>query len=262
MKTIVITGSTRGIGFGLADAFLDLGCAVVVSGRSSESVKKAFAELATRHEPDRVFGFPCDVRDYEQVQALWDAAKERFEIVDIWINNAGLAHPQTKFWEQPAERMEAVVGTNLLGAMYGAKAVIPGMLEQGFGSLYFMEGAGSDGRHIGGLTLYSSVNPSRLYLAEGLADETRGTPVLVGSIRPGMVITDMITRQFEDRPEELERVKGIFNIIADRVETVAPWLARKILENNKHGARITWLTRWKLMRRFLLAPFRKRDLFS
>ena len=86
MKTVVITGSTRGIGFGLADAFLDLDCAVVVSGRSSEGVKKAFAELATRHEPGRVFGYPCDVTDYEQVQALWEAAKERFDAIIFGVS--------------------------------------------------------------------------------------------------------------------------------------------------------------------------------
>jgi len=61
-RSIVITGSTRGIGYGLAESFLALGCRVAVSGRRAESVEQARATLAAKHSPDRVFGFPCDVR--------------------------------------------------------------------------------------------------------------------------------------------------------------------------------------------------------
>ena len=57
-------------------------------------------------------------------------------------------------------------------------------------------------------------------------------------------------------------MKGIFNILSDRVETVTPWLAGKILANRKNGTRITWLTNKKLMWRFLTAPIRKRDIFG
>ena len=61
MKNIVITGSTRGIGFGLADAFLALGCCVVVSGRSQAGVDAAVKTLITRHPAERVIGLVCDV---------------------------------------------------------------------------------------------------------------------------------------------------------------------------------------------------------
>jgi hypothetical protein len=77
-----------------------------------------------------------------------------------------------------------------------------------------------------------------------------------------MVMTKLVTAQYDERPEDWERAKRIFNIIGDRVETVAPWLAQQVLENHKHGARIRWLSRGKLIGRFLTAPFRKRDLFE
>jgi NAD(P)-dependent dehydrogenase (short-subunit alcohol dehydrogenase family) len=263
MKTVVITGSTRGIGYGLADSFLDLGCAVVVSGRTSGTVEKVVARLSAKHDADRVFGYPCDVTDFEQVQALWNAAQARFDKIDIWINNAGLGNPQMDFWELPAEEIQAVVSTNLIGAMYGAKVALSAMLEQGFGAVYNMEGLGSDGRKVEGLALYGSTKAGLRYLDECLVKETEGTPVLVGALRPGMVITDFLTRQYEDRsPEDWESAKRMFNIIADRVEDVTPWLAQQVLANDKNGACISWLSRWKVMGRFLTARFRKRNLFE
>jgi len=262
MKIIVVTGSTRGIGYGLADSFLALGCAVTVSGRTPEAVEKAVAELSAKYEAERVFGHPCDVTDFEQVQALWDAARTRLGKIDIWVNNAGLGYPQMDFWQIPPERIQAVVSTNVIGAMYGAKVALRGMLEQGSGGIYSLEGLGSDGRKVKGLTLYATTKAALRYLDESLAQETKETPVLVGALRPGMVLTDLVMKQYEDRPEELEKVKRIFNIITDRVETVTPWLARQMLANDKNGVCISWLPWWKVTARFLTAPFRKRDLFE
>jgi NAD(P)-dependent dehydrogenase (short-subunit alcohol dehydrogenase family) len=259
---VVITGSTRGIGYGLADSFLALGCAVTVSGRTPEAVEKAVAELSAKHEAERIFGHPCDVTDFEQVQALWDAAKARFGKIDIWINNAGIGHPQVDFWELPAEQIEAVSSTNLLGAMYGSKVALLGMLAQGFGAIYNLEGLGSGGFRVPGTSVYATSKAGLRSFGETLARETRGTPVLVGALRPGMVITDLVTKPYDGRPEEWERAKRIFNIIADRVETVTPWLAKRMLDNDKNGARISWTSTWKVGLRFLMSPFRKRDLFG
>ncbi len=262
MKSIVITGSTRGIGYGLADSFLALDCGVTVSGRTLAGVEQAVARLSSKHETESAFGHPCDVTRFEQVQALWDAARSRFGKIDIWINNAGIGHSQADFWEHEPEQITAVVETNLVGAMYGARVALGGMLEQGFGSFYNMEGLGSDGRRVEGLTLYASTKAGLRYLTDALVQETQGTPVVVGALRPGMVVTDLLTQQYEERPEDWESAKRIFNILGDRVETVTPWLARKVLANDKTGVRIVWLTRRKSIGRFLTAPFCKRDLFE
>jgi NAD(P)-dependent dehydrogenase (short-subunit alcohol dehydrogenase family) len=262
MRIIVITGSTRGIGYGLADSFLDLGCAVAISSRTPEAVDKAVAELSDRHGAERVLGRVCDVTDFEQVQALWDLARDHYGQVDIWINNAGLSNPMAKFWEQYPERLQAVVETNLLGAMYGCKVAIQGMLDQGFGAIYNLEGFGSDGRKMEGLAPYGVTKCALRYLDESLAKEVEGTPVRVGAFRPGMVITDLVTGQYDEDSEEWERAKKVFNVIADRVETVAPWLAEQALKNDKNGARIAWSSSGKIAMRFLMAPFRKRNLFG
>jgi NAD(P)-dependent dehydrogenase (short-subunit alcohol dehydrogenase family) len=263
VKIVVITGSTRGIGFGLADAFLDLDNAVVICGRSQDSVQTAIARLTAKHGPKPILGHACDISCPEQVQGLWDAAQAHFGQIDIWVNNAGLSHPRADFWDQPPDLVQAVVHTNLVGTMYGCQIALRGMLAQGFGALYNMEGLGSDGRQVTGMTLYSTTKYGLKYLTDSLVEETKDTPLLVGALSPGMVLTDMLMRERDARSDaDWQEAKRIFNILADRVEDVTPWLARQVLANDKSGARIKWLTRGRIMARFLTAPFRKRDLFE
>ena len=220
------------------------------------------ADLAAKHKSENILGHPCDVTQFEQVQQLWEASKNRFGQIDIWINNAGIAHQQFAFWQHSPEQIKATVETNLTGAMYGSKVALTEMLAQGFGSLYTMEGLGSNGRRVEGLTLYGTTKYGLRYLNQALAQETKNSPIVVGALSPGMVITDLITQQYQDRPEDFEKAKRIFTILADHVDTVTPWLAKKVLANTTSGARITWLTRGKIIRRFLASPFRKRDLFK
>ncbi len=68
MKTIVITGSTRGIGYGVAEACLARGCNVVISGRTTEAVEAAVEKLAQQYPVERILGQPCDTTNYKQIQ--------------------------------------------------------------------------------------------------------------------------------------------------------------------------------------------------
>jgi len=261
-KHIVVTGSTRGIGRGLAEAFLSRECTVTVSGRSTESVEKAVASLGSEFEAERIFGAACDVTIPEQVQALWDQSVQKFGKVDIWINNAGTSGEQGLAWELSPEEAKVPIETNILGSIFGAQVAMRGMLAQGFGAIYNMEGMGSDGRKHSGLTFYGTSKYAVHYFTESLAIEAKESPVIIGALRPGMVITDMIVDRYEDRPEEWERVKKIFSIIADRVENVSPWLATKMLANQKNGAILAYSSSLKLMWRFASQPFTKRNLFT
>jgi NAD(P)-dependent dehydrogenase (short-subunit alcohol dehydrogenase family) len=262
LKVVVITGSTRGIGFGLAKAFLERGCAVTVSGRTQAAVDHAVLVLAADHGAERVSGFACDVVLFEQVQTLWEASVQRFGRVDIWINNAGIAQPMSDFWMHTPQQYEAVLQTNLLGTMYGMRVAVNGMLAQGSGAVYNLEGFGSDGRIMRGMTLYGSSKAAMHYLDRALAKELKGKAVILGAIAPGMVITELVTSQYEGRPADLEKVKPIFNIISERVETVAPIIAEKVLTNHKNGAHIRPFGPGYLLWKFATAPFHKRDLFG
>jgi NAD(P)-dependent dehydrogenase (short-subunit alcohol dehydrogenase family) len=145
MKSIVITGSTSGIGLGLADAFLARDCAVVISGHSQINLDKAYGILAGKYDQSRILAYLSDVSHYDEVQGLWNAAKERFGRVDIWVNNAGAGHPQTPIWNYSREMIDKLVAANVTGALYGLNVASKGMMQQGFGSIFNMEGLGSSG---------------------------------------------------------------------------------------------------------------------
>ena len=200
MKTVVITGSTRGIGFGLAADFLKHDCNVVVNGRSADVVDRAVQDLAGRCPPDRVWGQPGDMTRYDHVQQLWDAAQSHFGPIDIWINNAGMAHPDLKFWELPRDEIDKTVGLNLIGLMYGCRVAINGMLAQGGGFIYNMYGFGSTGMMRTGMSIYGSTKRAVNYFTETMVKELANTPVKIGSLSPGMVITDLVSETIQRSP--------------------------------------------------------------
>ena len=261
-KIIVITGSTRGIGYGLAENFLQLGCSVTISGRSRESTEGAVTKLTARYDKARILGIPCDVTVPEQVTALWDETSAHFGKVDIWINNSGHSGDMGMVWEHPPKEVESVIATNVLGTIYGAQVAFRGMQAQGHGAIYNMEGMGSDGHMHAGLTFYGTTKSAVHYFTKSLALEAKDTSVIIGGLRPGMVATDMIRDRYKDRPEDWERAKKIFNIIAERVETVTPWLAKQILTNNKNDVNLSYSSPWKLLRKFISSPFVKRQVFD
>jgi len=264
MRRIVITGSTRGIGRGLAEAFLARGCAVAVSGRSDAAVSTCVAELARRHGAERVTGRSCEVTRPADLQSLWDAAAQRFGGVDVWINNAGLGLPLRPLWEQDAEAMHALAATNLGGLLLGSRVALRGMVAQGGGHLWNMEGFGSGGEMRAGMSAYGASKRAVRYLHKALQKEVEGTPLRIGALSPGIVITDFITGDYDLSPdtEQGQRNRRIFNILGDLPETVTPWLAERVLRSQKNGERVAWLTPGKAMRRFFAAPFRKRNLFA
>ena len=250
MAVIVVTGGTRGIGFGLARELIARGATVVVCGRSG--VDAAAAELGAT-------GVVCDMTDRAQVEALWEKAASLGPVAH-WVNNAGVSTSRKPVAELPAEQIETVVSANLLGVLNGSAVAVRHMLEQGSGTVWNMEGFGSDGRTMPGLTAYGATKRAVTYLTDGLAKELKDTPVKAAHLSPGMVVTDLLTHDYT--PEELEKAKKVFNILADKVETVTPFLAEGILKGTKNGGRVAWLTGGKIAFRFATAAFRKRDLFA
>ncbi len=259
---VVITGSTRGIGFGLAREFLDRGAQVVVTGRSQDTVDKAVAELGGG---DRLLAVACDVGDAAQVHDLWAAAVERFGRVDHWINNAGVMGPRVDFWTNDCTEFTSVVTTNLLGTMYGCKVAMAGMAGQtGGGMVWLFEGFGSDNRVAPGMAPYGSTKRAVRYLAKALTAEAKDSvpAVRVGVLSPGIVATDMTLSDIDPSTERGRKARKIYGILGDTVETVAPFLVDGVLKATKSGTRVAWLTPAKAAARFATVAFTKRDAFA
>jgi NAD(P)-dependent dehydrogenase (short-subunit alcohol dehydrogenase family) len=261
--TVVVTGSTKGLGLGLVEALLVLGANVVVSARGDDGVRRACGDLASRFPEERILGRTCDVAVYDDVQGLWDAASERFGGVDIWVNNAGTSNAQRAFVELPPAQIQSVVATNVIGVMNGSRVALEGMMKRGRGAIYNMEGFGSDGARQRGMSIYGSTKSALRYFTRSLIDETRGSGIIVGTASPGIVVTDLLVSVYEEGDPALWRSqRRLFNFIADPVEVVAPWLARRLLENRRSGAHLAWMNVLKGALRFLSPRYHRRNLFA
>ena len=262
MKNVVITGGTRGIGRGLAAEFLRRQCNVAITGRSQSAVDAAVTDLADISGSERVMGFVAELSDFASLQAVWDGAKQGFGRVDVWINNAGMSLPNKPLHEQAAADLKSIADTNLTGMLYANKIAIAGMREQGAGQVWNMEGFGSDGRTQIGLASYGATKRAVNYLNKALKKEVEGSGVQVCALSPGIVVTDLLIGDYDRGSKEWERAKKIFNILGDKVETVTPFLVDGILNCDRNGARVAWLTTGKALKRFMTAGFNKRDLFT
>jgi len=133
---IVITGSSKGIGLGLAHAFLEQQQAVVISSRNSTDLHSALQQLRHCFPTAQIYAVTCDVTQIHEVQTLWDEAVQQFGAVQIWINNAGSCTATLDFKDLAAADIQTVVQTNILGSMFGSQVALNGMLAQGYGQIF------------------------------------------------------------------------------------------------------------------------------
>lgn len=257
----VITGSTQGIGRALAAEAAKQAHQVLISGRTQAAVDAALESIAAPHT--QVIGQTADVTDPQAVQALWDRAAEAFGGVDVWINNAGLARTTWPILDVPEDQVEAMLHTNMRGTINGSRVAARGMLQQGGGRLFNMLGGGSDGEYFPGMGVYGSTKRGLDYFTRALAQELKDSPVLVGRVRPGMIVTEGVKREIAADPASFAKARKVMNILCDQPETVAPFLIEKMLAFNKTGSKIAWLSGGKMAQRFLLAKFKPRpDQFA
>ncbi|ERI93338.1 oxidoreductase, short chain dehydrogenase/reductase family protein [Clostridiales bacterium oral taxon 876 str. F0540] len=261
MKNVVITGSTRGLGLAMAKEFLKAGCNVTISGSRLDSFDRERNQVSA-FEKQFIY-VPCNVRNLSEIKNLWIKSAEKWGSLDIWINNAGQNCTRELMWETEEEYIDAVVDTNIKGVMYGSKVAVENMLKQGHGQVFNMEGLGSNDMIIEKTILYGTSKRALTYFTKGLAKELTDSPVKVGRLSPGMMLTEFITKSPTGEVSSVtkdDQFKKIFNILADKPETVAEFFIPRILSNTKQDAHIEWLTNMKSAKRFMLAPFKKREL--
>jgi len=253
-KTIVITGSTRGIGHGMALHLLEKGHQVIINGRSEERLAERLKEFSDRgFHAEGVLG---DVALPDTHRTLIEKAVTRFSKIDIWINNAGVPQSYRHFHDLEYCEIEALISVNIVGMMAGTRAALEFFRQQGFGKVFNMEGLGSDGRIMEKLSVYGTTKRAVNYFTKAVSRELGKENIQIGILSPGMVRTDFIMDPMkEGNPEELARFNKVREILAEDVEKVTEFLVEKILVSKKKYDRIEYLTFGRMMPKILKLMF-------
>lgn len=266
MKTVVITGSAKGLGFEMAKVFLENNVNVIISDLNEEDLKNAKNQLKKINSDAAIKYFVCDVTRKSDIEGIIKYSKKAFNNIDIWINNAGVNQPDKAIWELTEGEIDLVFDVDLKGTVIGSKLIMEEMIKQGYGAIYNIEGYGSNDAKMFGLSVYGTSKRAITYFTEALAKESevRDTGVIVGKLSPGIMITDFITNALGNREKITlpEKTKKVYNILGDYPDVVARFLVNGILSNTKNNAKIEWLTGTKAAWRFMTAAFNKRDFFK
>jgi NAD(P)-dependent dehydrogenase (short-subunit alcohol dehydrogenase family) len=251
-KTAVVTGSTQGLGLGIARALLARGVNVVLCGPDDRGVQLPSGEGGA----EAVF-LACDITRRENVEALWRSAEARFGAVDVWINNAGLALTGAPLVEQPIDDFARMTAINLVGTLSCCQVAAAGMRARG-GVIFNMLGAGWDYQPVPGMNGYATSKAALTFMTQALAQELAGSGVAMVGISPGLVLTEGFLREHAKVPDDqLAGREAVVNILADYVETLSDWIAEHVLRPPVGGETLVWLTPEKIAARKAQQPPRE-----
>ncbi|XP_022765621.1 chlorophyll(ide) b reductase NOL, chloroplastic [Durio zibethinus] len=233
---VLITGSSKGIGYALVKEFLKAGDNIIICSRSAERVKSAVKSLREEYGEQRVWGSQCDVREAEDVKNLVLFAQMNLGYIDIWINNAGSnAYSYKPLAEASDEDLIEVVTTNTLGLMICCREAIKMMLKQPRGGHIFnIDGAGSDGRPTPRFAAYGATKRSVVHLTKSLQAELQMQDVknvVLHNLSPGMVTTDLLMCGATTK-----QAKFFINVLAEPAEVVAEYLVPNIRSIPANGS--------------------------
>ena len=267
MKTVVITGSAQGFGFEMAKVFRKNNFNVMLSDINEQALAKAAEELSKIESEAKISTSVCDVTNSQNLESLWNNAIRKFQSVEIWINNAGVNQPDKPVYELTEKDIDFLLNIDLKGTINGSRVAFAGMVKQGFGQIYNVEGYGSNDATMPGLSIYGTAKRAVTYFTEALANESKKlfkNKIKVCKLTPGIMITNFITNANggKTKIELPEKTKKVYNILGDYPSTIAEFVVPRMIKNNKNGKKIVWLTNRKAFARFLTAGFTKRNFFE
>jgi len=233
-RRAVVTGAAEGFGRAITERFLDSGAKVSLWDVAGERLAAAAAELEGR---GAVHTAVVDVSRNDQVEAATKATLEAFGGIDILVANAGIAGPNLVTWEYPVEEWRRVVDVDLLSVFYCCRAVIPGMIEQGYGRIVTIASvAGKEGNP--NASAYSAAKAGVIALTKSLGKELAQHAIAVNCITPAAAKTrifDQLTQSHIDFM--LSRIpRGRFLEIQE-LASLATWLAS---EENSFSTGAVW----------------------
>ncbi|MBT9596776.1 MAG: 3-hydroxybutyrate dehydrogenase [Vitreoscilla sp.] len=195
-KTALVTGSTSGIGLGMAQALAAQGAHVMLNGFGDiEAAKAAVAQVATGGA--RVGYHGADMSKPAEIEAMVRACEAEFGAVDILVNNAGIQHvaPVEDF---PVDRWDAIIAINLSSAFHAIRVALPGMKARGWGRILnvaSVHGLVASAQK----SAYVAAKHGIIGLTKTVALETATTGVTVNAICPGWVLTPLVQKQVDAR---------------------------------------------------------------
>jgi NAD(P)-dependent dehydrogenase (short-subunit alcohol dehydrogenase family) len=187
-KTAIVTGGSRGIGFGIAAALLDHGASVMISGLDRGRLDAAWARLSEAGRAPRVAAAVADVRDPAAVERLVDEAVRAFGGLDVLVNNAGVG-AFSRIADLALDDWRRVIDTNVTGVFYCCRAAIPRMRERGGGYIINISSLAGRNAFPGG-GAYCASKAALNAFSEVLMQEVRYDDIRVSYIMPGSVATD------------------------------------------------------------------------
>lgn len=186
-KTALVTGASKGIGKAIAIAFGEAGANVVATARNEQEIDDVVGTI--NENGGRALGVIADMGVEAEIDRLAHRAEEEFGRVDILVNNAGIIHPRIPVTELDPQLWRDVLNVNLTGAFLLTRALLPGMIERGYGKVINLSSIG--GRKGGyGRSAYRVTKAGLISLTETLAAEVYRHGINVNAICPAGTDTE------------------------------------------------------------------------
>ncbi|MFJ7566417.1 3-hydroxybutyrate dehydrogenase [Herminiimonas sp. NPDC097707] len=198
-KTALITGSTSGIGLGIARALAQQGAHIVLNGFGDANEIAALQVALTKDYGVQTIYHPADMSRPQEIAAMMQFAAEKFGSVDILVNNAGIQHV-ADIEDFPVEKWDAIIAINLSSAFHTTRLALPAMKEKNWGRIINIASAhglvGSAQK-----SAYVAAKHGIVGLSKVAALETAQTGVTCNAICPGWVLTPLVQKQVDVRAE-------------------------------------------------------------
>lgn len=196
-RVALVTGSTSGIGHGIATALAADGADIMLNGfGNADQIEQLRASMAAQHGV-RVAYSGADISKPDQVAAMAAETQEKLGSLDILVNNAGIQFV-ADIEDFPTDRWDAIIAINLSGVFHGMKAAIPGMKQRGWGRIINIasaHGLVASAQKVA----YVAAKHGVLGMTKVAALELANHGVTVNAICPGWVLTPLVQKQLEDR---------------------------------------------------------------